>query len=86
MTAQRLLARRPSRAVRVPVGLPGPQAVQVDASRVRVGGVLVQTLAVTGYPREVTPGWLQPLLDHPGPIDVALHGNETLSWPHLRAV
>jgi hypothetical protein len=37
------------------------------------GGVLHQTLAVTGYPREVGPGWLQPLLDHPGPIDVALH-------------
>jgi type IV secretory pathway VirB4 component len=55
------------------VGLPGPQAVQVDPRWLRAGGVVVQTLAVTGYPREVTPGWLQPLLDHPGPIDVALH-------------
>jgi type IV secretory pathway VirB4 component len=73
MIARRLLARRPSRAVRVPVGLPGPQAVQADARWLRAGDVLHRTLAVTGYPREVTPGWLQPLLDHPGPIDVALH-------------
>ena len=67
---------RPSwwrRVGRVPVGLPGPDALEVAARWLRAGGVLQQTLAVTGYPREVGQGWLQPLLDHPGPIDVALH-------------
>jgi type IV secretory pathway VirB4 component len=57
----------------VPVGLPGPHAVQVNSATVEVGGLWHRTLAVTGYPREVGPGWLEPLLDHPGPIDVALH-------------
>jgi hypothetical protein len=73
MTRTRLLGI-PRRGVeRVQVGLPGPDALEVDPRTVRAGGVLHQTLAVTGYPREVGPGWLQPLLDHPGPIDVALH-------------
>jgi hypothetical protein len=57
----------------VPAGLPGPNALEVGARWLGAGGVLHQTLAVTGYPREVGPGWLQPLLDHPGPIDVAVH-------------
>jgi len=39
----------------------------------RVGEMLVRTLAVSGYPSEVRRGWLEPLLTHPGHIDVALH-------------
>ena len=33
----------------------------------------VASFAVVGYPREVHPGWLQPLLTHPGRLDVSLH-------------
>jgi hypothetical protein len=32
-----------------------------------------QLLPVTGYPREVAAGWLQPLLTYPGRLDVSLH-------------
>jgi hypothetical protein len=74
MTRPRLAGRHRWRRVgRVPAGLPGPDALEVGARILRAGGVLHQTLAVTGYPREVGPGWLQPLLDHPGPIDVTVH-------------
>ncbi|MFF4349978.1 VirB4 family type IV secretion system protein [Streptomyces sp. NPDC001530] len=38
-----------------------------------VGGEHVTSFAITGYPREVHPGWLQPLLTYPGRVDVALH-------------
>ncbi|WP_405537598.1 ATP-binding protein [Streptomyces sp. NBC_00075] len=31
------------------------------------------SFAVTGFPREVHPGWLQPLLAYPGRVDVSLH-------------
>jgi type IV secretory pathway VirB4 component len=32
-----------------------------------------RTFAVTGYPREVGPGWLEPLVSYPGNADIALH-------------
>lgn len=38
-----------------------------------VGSQLASTLVVTGYPAEVTPGWLAPLLNFPGHLDIALH-------------
>ena len=54
-------------------GLVGPDAVEVGARRLRLGDGYAATLAVTGYPREVAAGWLDPLLTHPGRLDVALH-------------
>ena len=43
------------------------------ARRLRIGDDYTATLAVTGYPAEVAPGWLEPLLSYPGRLDVALH-------------
>ncbi|WP_431947900.1 VirB4 family type IV secretion system protein [Actinacidiphila sp. bgisy167] len=51
----------------------GPEAVEVHSRFVAVGGHLATTLIVTGYPAEVMPGWLDPLLTYPGRLDVALH-------------
>lgn len=56
-----------------PQGLFAPDAIEVFPRRVRVGETWCETLAVTGYPREVAPGWLAPLLSYPGSIEVALH-------------
>ena len=39
----------------------------------RVGDGYAATLAVTGYPAEVGPAWLEPLLSWPGRLDLALH-------------
>ncbi|MFG1667613.1 VirB4 family type IV secretion system protein [Streptomyces sp. Y7] len=38
-----------------------------------VGGEHAASFAITGYPREVHPGWLQPLLTYPGRVDVSMH-------------
>ncbi|HVE46677.1 MAG TPA: DUF87 domain-containing protein [Acidimicrobiales bacterium] len=65
------LRRRPGAPA--PLGLPMPDAVEVEARRLRVGQGWRATRAVTGYPREVRLGWLEPLVTHPGPTDVALH-------------
>jgi len=54
-------------------GLPVPPAVEVAARHVVIDGDYVMTLAVTGYPAEVAPGWLEPLTSYPGRLDVALH-------------
>ncbi|NUS84363.1 MAG: conjugal transfer protein TraC [Streptomyces sp.] len=51
----------------------GPEAVEVHARTLAIGGHLASTLVVTGYPAEVTPGWLAPLLNFPGHLDIALH-------------
>ncbi|WP_318271931.1 ATP-binding protein [Microbispora triticiradicis] len=34
---------------------------------------MLASFAVTGYPREVGAGWLEPLLTYPGRLDVSLH-------------
>ncbi|WP_419994498.1 VirB4 family type IV secretion system protein [Streptomyces boninensis] len=51
----------------------GPEAIEVHARTLAVGASLSATLVVTGYPAEVTAGWLAPLLNYPGRLDVALH-------------
>lgn len=50
-----------------------PDAVEVNPRHLIVGSECVASFAITGYPREVHPGWLQPLLTYPGRLDVALH-------------
>src|SRR5258706_6552591 len=51
----------------------GPCAVEVGPRYVRVGDGYATTLVVTGYPTEVGPAWLEPLLAWPGRLDVTLH-------------
>jgi type IV secretory pathway VirB4 component len=51
----------------------GPGAVEVGPRFVRVGDGYAATLIVTGYPAEVGPAWLEPLLSWPGRLDVAVH-------------
>ena len=68
------MRRRPLRAAGPAApGVPGPAAVEVAARHVRTGDDWSATLAVTGYPAEVAPGWLEPLLSYPGRVDVTLH-------------
>jgi type IV secretory pathway VirB4 component len=65
---------RPSAAGDDRTVLPGaPDAVEVGGRSVRVGDDHIATLAVTGYPAEVGPGWLEPVLSYPGRLDVCLH-------------
>jgi type IV secretory pathway VirB4 component len=75
VTRRRGSRRRPAPAPLPGDGelLPGPPDVRVGARHVQVGGDFAATLAVTGYPAEVGPGWLEPLLAYPGRLDVALH-------------
>jgi type IV secretory pathway VirB4 component len=54
-------------------GMLGPDAVEVGPRWLRAGDGWCRTLAVTGYPREVGLGWLEPVLAAPGTLDVALH-------------
>ncbi|GAA2653499.1 VirB4 family type IV secretion system protein [Nonomuraea recticatena] len=55
------------------VGGFGPDAIEVEPRRLQVAGSVCATLAITGFPREVSPGWLEPLLTYPGRLDVSVH-------------
>ncbi|MFF4257922.1 VirB4 family type IV secretion system protein [Streptomyces sp. NPDC001663] len=50
-----------------------PNTLMVKARHLEIGAERVASFAITGYPREVHPGWLQPLLTYPGRLDVCLH-------------
>jgi hypothetical protein len=67
-----LLSRIPRPAAR-PASPFGPDAIEVRPRAVRVGDGWCASFAVTGYPREVARGWLEPLTAHPGRLDVAVH-------------
>lgn len=72
----RSLARRVGRRSRQPdppAGVPGPDSIEVEARTLRVGDGLRASFVVVGYPRDVRPGWLEPLLSFPGPIEVSVH-------------
>src|SRR5205823_9242473 len=47
-------------------GVPGPDSIEVAVRSLRVGDAWCATFSVSGYPREVSPGWLEPLLAFPG--------------------
>ncbi|RKS04985.1 uncharacterized protein DUF87 [Nocardiopsis sp. Huas11] len=51
----------------------GGPAMHVGARHLQVEGGVCQTLAVTGFPREVSAGWAEPLLTYPGQLDIAFH-------------
>jgi type IV secretory pathway VirB4 component len=65
--------RNAGQPVPAPVGYPGPDAVEVGPRSVQAGATLCRTVAVVGYPREVGPAWLEPLLAYSGDADIALH-------------
>ncbi len=81
------MSRRPPRRPRlgraagsgagVPVGggplLLTPPGLQITARHLQIGDICAASVAVVGYPREVGPGWLEPLLAYPGRLDVAVH-------------
>ena len=51
----------------------GPPAIELQHDRVRIGERWRASFAVTGYPHEVSRGWLAPLLHAARDADVALH-------------
>jgi type IV secretory pathway VirB4 component len=71
-----LLSRLAGRAASpspLPAGLLGPDAIQIGPTSLVAGATVCRSFAVVGYPREVGPGWLEPLVSYPGNADIALH-------------
>jgi type IV secretory pathway VirB4 component len=54
-------------------GRVGLGSAQVSPRWLRIGDGYASTLVVTGYPAEVGPAWLEPLLAWPGRLDLSIH-------------
>jgi hypothetical protein len=50
-----------------------PASVEVSRDAICLEGEYTRALAVTGFPREVSPGWLAPLLLHDDIADIVFH-------------
>lgn len=56
-----------------------PSSVEVDFKYIRVGEKFYSTLFIVGYPRYVSPNWLQPIIDYDHTLDIAMYCYPTSS-------
>lgn len=54
-----------------PVDVIAPPNVELDFDSIKVGGEYYRTLFVAGYPRFVTPGWLEPIVNFDQSLDIS---------------
>lgn len=54
------------------IDLIAPSSVEVDFRYIRVGETFFTTLFLAGYPRYVSPGWLQPIIDYDHTMDISM--------------
>jgi hypothetical protein len=80
-TAARLNAGAPTLA-----DLIAPAAVEVARDALRIGASWARVLAITGYPRTVSPGWLDTLIGLDEPFDLSLHIHPLASGPMVRTL
>lgn len=49
-----------------------PSSIEVDFRSIRVGDLYYRTFFITGYPRYVSTGWLEPVIDFAFPMEIAM--------------
>jgi conjugal transfer ATP-binding protein TraC len=54
------------------VDLIAPSSVEVDFRYIRVGESFYTTLFIAGYPRYVSPGWLEGIIDYDHTLDISM--------------
>jgi type IV secretory pathway VirB4 component len=48
-----------------------PPNVEIDFTHVKINDVYFRTIFVAGYPRFVSPGWLEPIINFDGSLDIS---------------
>lgn len=54
-----------------------PASIEVDFSHIRIGNKFHKTFFVTGYPRYVSPNWLEPLIDFDHSLNISMFAYPT---------
>lgn len=50
-----------------------PNSIEVDFDYIKVNNVYFRTLFVAGYPRFVSPGWLEPIINFDSSLDISFY-------------
>lgn len=55
------------------VDVVAPQSMELDFDYIKINDTYFRTLFVGGYPRFVAPGWLEPVINFDGSLDIAFY-------------
>lgn len=55
------------------VDIVAPEKIEVDFDYVNINGIFFRTLFIAGYPRFVSPGWLEPIVNFDTSLDIAFY-------------
>lgn len=55
------------------VNVISPSQVEIDFDFIKIGNTYFRTLFVAGYPRFVSPGWLEPIVNFNGSLDISFY-------------
>ncbi len=50
-----------------------PEKMEVDFGYIKIGDVYLRTLFMAGYPRFVSPGWLEPIINFNASLDISFY-------------
>jgi type IV secretory pathway VirB4 component len=50
-----------------------PQSMEIDFSFIKINDVYFRTLFIAGYPRFVSPGWLEPIINFDNSLDISFN-------------
>lgn len=56
-----------------PADFIAPNELEIDIDFIKVGDVYLKTLFVAGYPRFVSPGWLEPIINFDHSLDISFY-------------
>jgi len=56
-----------------PLDLIAPKNIEVDFNHIKIDDVYFRTLFVSGYPRFVNPGWLEPIINFDHSLDISFY-------------
>jgi type IV secretory pathway VirB4 component len=50
-----------------------PQSMEIDFNHIKINNVYFRTLFIAGYPRFVSPGWLEPIVNFDNSLDISFN-------------
>ncbi|MBI3443657.1 ATP-binding protein [Candidatus Woesebacteria bacterium] len=56
-----------------PADLIAPPYLEIDFNHIKIGNTYLRTLYIAGYPRFVSPGWLEPIVNFDNSVDLSFY-------------